>query len=72
MNPTTVNMAACAQAAADACNANKACEAFALDPSWHAKTPKAKLFANPAELTPNPGWVSWVKNKNSPSTPDEV
>ena len=61
VEPTTASMAACAKAAAAACDASTACRSFALDPSWHATTPKAKLFASPAQTTPNAAWVSWVK-----------
>jgi alpha-L-fucosidase 2 len=59
--PTEMSLAACAEAAAAACDAEQGCGSFALDPQWKSYTPKAKLFAKGSATTPNAGWNAWVK-----------
>ena len=57
---TDASLAACALAAAAACNAQPGCRSFALDPKWHGSAPATKLFAG-ASLTPKQGWDAWVR-----------
>lgn len=61
------SMAACAEAAAAACDALPDCGSFALDPNWHGSTPMAKLFADDVRtLVSNPGWNAWSKASPTP------
>ena len=61
--PSEMSLATCAAAAAAACDAQKGCDSFAIDPGIHLSAPTAMLFAaDEHALTPNTAWNVWARS----------